>query len=47
MKFRVRVQDAEPIRKLIEKAIKSEGLEGGDDMTTAGEALAFLLLKDN
>ena len=45
LKFRVRVQDADPIRLLIEKTIKSEGLKGGDDMTTAGEALALLLVK--
>ena len=46
LKFRVSLGDAENIRKLIEKTIKREGLDGDgtDDLTAAGSALAFLLL---
>ena len=45
MTFRVSVRDAEAIRVLLEKTIKTEGLDdGSDDKTLAGTALAFLLL---
>lgn len=46
LKFRLTMSDADRIRQLIEKKIKSEGLKDGDDLTNAGEALALLLLGD-
>lgn len=47
LKFRCTMRDAEAIRQLIEKTIKRQGLAAGDEMTTAGEALALLILKDD
>ena len=47
LKFRINVADAERIRQLIERTMKDEKLDASDDMTNAGDALAFLLLKDD
>jgi hypothetical protein len=46
LKFRCRLGDAEKIRALIEKTIRRQKFEDQDDMTSAGEALSFLLLSD-
>lgn len=44
LRFRVNLRSAERIRKLIEKTVKSEGLDDGDELTAHGDALALLLL---
>lgn len=44
VKFRMTLRDAELVRQKIEKTISREGLSGEDDMTSAGNALALLLL---
>lgn len=44
LRFRVSMGDAERIRQKIEKTIKAEGLADDDDLTSAGSALALLLL---
>lgn len=44
LRFRVPLGDAERIRQLIERTMKSEGLDDEDELTAAGSALALLLL---
>lgn len=45
MKFRVPIADAARISKLVNEAMQQEGFTSSDDMTNAGEALAFILLQ--
>jgi len=45
MKYRVPLGDAGKISALIKRTMTEEGFTADDDMTNAGEALAFLLLK--
>jgi ParB family chromosome partitioning protein len=47
LRFRVSLRSAEKIRKLIEKTVKEEGLDEGDELTAHGDALAFLLLNSS
>lgn len=46
MKFRVPIADAARISKLVSDTMQQEGFTSSDDMTNAGEALAFILLRD-
>ncbi len=45
MKFRVPIADASRISAMVAEVMRSEGFTADDDMTNAGEALAFVLLK--
>lgn len=45
LKFRVPIADAARVSSLINDTMKAEGFTAADDMTNAGEALAFLLLR--
>lgn len=47
MKFRVPIADAARISALVAATQRAEDFTAEDDMTNAGEALAFLLLKDD
>lgn len=47
VKFRLTMRDAENVRVKIENTIRDLGLKGGDEMSTAGEALAFLILGED
>lgn len=43
MKFRIPLADAEKIRQRVEKVMKSQGFTDNDQMTAAGEALAYII----
>lgn len=45
MRFKVPVEDAEKITEMISQVIKVQGLNGGDSLSNAGDALIFLLEK--
>lgn len=47
LRFRNSVQDAARIAALINKTMQEQGFTKEDDLTNAGDALAFLLLKDD
>lgn len=47
MKFRVSIADAQKISALIAQTMKDEGFTAGDDMSNAGDSLAFLLLSED
>ena len=47
MRFRNALGDAARISDLITKTMQEQGFTKEDDLTNAGDALAFLLLKDN
>lgn len=43
MRFKVPVEDAERVQKLIERTMKTQGYTESDSLTNAGDALVFLL----
>lgn len=45
MRFKVSLGDAERITEMIEKTKRHQGLTASDDLTNAGDALSFLLIK--
>lgn len=45
IKFRVPIADAQRISALVKETMQSEGFTAEDDLTNAGEALAFIMLK--
>ena len=45
MRFKVPIGDAPAIEKLIEATMKSQGFNGGDSLSNAGDALVYLLGK--
>jgi len=47
LRFRNSIQDAARIANLINKTMQDQGFTKEDDLTNAGDALAFLLLKDD
>lgn len=47
MKFRVPIADAAKISKIINETMQEEGFTAADDMTNAGEALAFIILQSD
>jgi ParB-like chromosome segregation protein Spo0J len=47
MRFRNSLQDAAKIANLINQTMQDQGFTKEDDLTNAGDALAFLLLKDD
>lgn len=44
MKFRVSIADAQKISALVAQTMRDEGFTASDDMSNAGDSLAFLLL---
>jgi ParB-like chromosome segregation protein Spo0J len=47
LKFRVSMANAEAIRQLVEATIKAENFSDNDEMSNAGDALAFMLLNND
>jgi len=47
MRFKVPVRDAEELSALITRTAVAQGYDGSNALTNAGDALVFLLLKDN
>jgi hypothetical protein len=47
LRFRVSIPDGARISNLINKAMQEQGFTKEDDLTNAGDALAFLLLQNN
>ncbi|MGE8141869.1 ParB/RepB/Spo0J family partition protein [Novosphingobium sp. NPDC080210] len=47
LKFRVPIGDAQRISALIAETMREEGFTAADDMSNAGEALAYLLLNES
>lgn len=47
IKFRVPIADAQKISALIAETMRDGGFTGSDDMTNAGEALAYILLAED
>ena len=47
LKFRLSMKDAESVRLLVEKTMKAEKFNDNDEMTNAGDALAFMLLNND
>lgn len=47
LRFRCTLDDAARISNLVTRTMRDEGFTAEDDLTNAGDALAFLLLKDD
>jgi hypothetical protein len=46
MRFRVSLADSSRIANLVNRTMQEQGFTKEDDLTNAGDALAYLLLKD-